>query len=140
MRLIADITETVGKLIWRPFLVLFLLMLARNPYFDKFDWSPSLLLIFGLNMAFLLSYAFLLRRAARKARDKELNLLHRKLIQAEGMKKGPVQQIKELIGEVEDLKKGAFSPLISHPIVPAVLLIVGGIGIPKIVEYFSGIY
>ncbi len=83
IRFIAKISEVVGRLIWYPFLVLFLLIVSRNPYFDNFDWPLSLWLIFGLNSAFVMCSAILLRRAAKRAREKELERLHVKLIAAQ---------------------------------------------------------
>jgi hypothetical protein len=139
MRLIAALTEVVGGLIWWPVLLLALLIAARNPSLASFDWPPSLWLVFGLNTVFVLWYANSLRRTARAARDVELRRLREKLIAVENEKKGPARRIEGLIGEIENMKSGAFAPLSSQPIIHAVLVAAGGIGIPVVVEYLSAI-
>jgi hypothetical protein len=140
MRLIGRLTEVVGQLIWWPFLLLVLLIVARNPFVANFDWPPSLWLVFGLNTAFVLGYAILLRSAARKAREKELKLLRRKLIKAEKEEKGAALQIEGLMSEIKNMNRGAFAPLSSQPVVHAILVAAGGISIPAIIEYLSAIH
>jgi hypothetical protein len=135
LRFIARLTEVVGRLIWWPFILLALLFVARNPYFANYDWPLSMWLIFGLNAVFVLGYAIALRRTARNARDTELRRLRRKLIEARGNDKDRVAQIEQLIAEIERMDRGAFAPLASHPIVHAVLLTIGGISIPGLLEY-----
>jgi hypothetical protein len=138
MRLIARLTETVGRLIWGPLIILALLIIARNSYFADFDWPLSLMLVLSLNTAFVVGYAFLLRRIGRKAREVELERLRYECISAEGRASGSGRQIKDLINEIETMNQGAFAPLTSHPVVRAVVATTfAGLSIPAMFEYFG---
>lgn len=137
MRFIATLTEAVGQLIWWPLLLLALLVVARNPFFANFDWPMSLWLVLGLNTAFVVGYAVQLRRAARAARDVELERLRLKSIKAEKEEEGTAEQIRQLVKEIEDMTGGAFAPLSADPIVHAVLVAVSGVSIPTILAYLN---
>jgi hypothetical protein len=64
IRFIARRTEAVGKMIYYPFLVLFLLIISRNYFFDAWKWPVSLIIIQGFNVSFALFSALHLRRVA----------------------------------------------------------------------------
>jgi hypothetical protein len=84
IQLIAERTKVVGNFIYYPFIVLFIMIVARNNFFDHFDWPISLLLIFGINTAYALFCAFTLRRSTEEARREELKRLEEKLVKARG--------------------------------------------------------
>ncbi len=140
MLFIARLTQVVGRLIWYPCLVLFLLIVARNPYIYRFDWPVSLWLVFGLSTVFAISSAIHLRRTAGKARKQEVQRLRIKLIAAQVEEKGPAPQIERLIHEIERMDTGAFAPLTANPIIHAILLLVSAIGIPTLMQFFGGTY
>jgi len=138
MRFIAMLSKAVGRLIWYPSLVLLVLMLARNPRLAHFDWPLSLWLFYGLSWAFALWSGILLRRAARNARDLELERLRRKLLAARKDQPGLANQIEQLVQEIESLDDGAFGPLTADPIVHNVILVASAIGIPSLLDHVTG--
>ena len=69
MKLIEQLTERVGKLVYCPFIVVFILLVSRNSWLDHWAWPPSLIIIFGLNLALAAASMIILQNAALKARD-----------------------------------------------------------------------
>lgn len=131
--LIASRTEVVGKLILYPFIVLFILLIARNGFFDNWDWPLSLILIFGGAATYALLCAVILRHAAEKARLRIVRRLRLRAYRAAGGNgdqeaPGRTEQLRMLLEEIEGLRRGAFAPWSKHPIVKALLLPFGGIG------------
>ena len=75
VRLIASRTAVIGQLFYFPFIVLLLMLVARNRYFDNWDWPSALVLIFLLNSTYAIYSYLILRRAAEKARGHSLRRL-----------------------------------------------------------------
>ena len=46
VRVIADRTRVITPLVVYPFVILFILLISRNSYFDHWDWPPGVILIF----------------------------------------------------------------------------------------------
>jgi hypothetical protein len=153
MRFIGKLTKQVGRLIWYPFIVLFLLIVARNGCFHHFDWPISLYLVFGISAAYSWFTAFSLRHAAEEARKAELERLHNKLTVAQrrgdklttAQRRGdhkpnvekrdaPVLQIDELITEIRDNVEGAFAPLPAHPVVGVLLMVLAALSASPFIE------
>ena len=79
-----------------------------------------------------------MRRAARNARDLELERLRRKLLAARKDQPGLANQIEQLVQEIESLDDGAFGPLTADPIVHNVILVASAIGIPSLLDHVTG--
>jgi len=137
-RVIACRTETVGKLIYYPFLILFLMIVARNSYWDRWDWPPSMILIFGLDAAYAIYAVLSLRNAAEEARKVLLGQLKGKLLQAiEANKMELVNLIRELIKEIESCEEGAFAPVSQQPAIKALMMPFGGAGFVTLLNYVA---
>jgi hypothetical protein len=89
VQLIAERTRVTAQLIWFPSLVLFLLIVSRSEFFDRWDWPLSILLVLGLNSAYALYAVFVLHRAAETARRTCLERLNLKLVEALGAESKP---------------------------------------------------
>lgn len=138
LELIADRTEVVGSLILYPFVVLFLMIVSRASFFDNWDWPIGLLLILGMSSAYALACAVVLRRAAEKARQKTIEHLRANLYEAIGDgETARAEQIRLLIEEARELRRGAFSHWKRHPVVKAVLLPFSGVGVLALIEVLS---
>jgi hypothetical protein len=125
---VAQRTQAVAPLVWYPLLVLTLLVVARSSLFDNWTWPASLVLIFVITAAWALGSAILLRRAAEQLRETALNDLRRfRLLGRETEAKR--ETFDELIGEIRDLKTGAFAPLTEQPFIRAVLFPGGALGL-----------
>jgi hypothetical protein len=143
IRFIARRTEAVGKMIYYPFLVLFLLIISRNHFFDAWKWPMSLIIIQGFNVSFALFSALHLRRTAEKARQKSLARLNERLSRELGSltdgktNSNRAEQIRLVIRLIENNDEGAFAPLSNQPIIGALAMPFGGASIMAAVEYFS---
>ena len=87
IRVIGDRTKVVGKLIFYPFIGLFLIIISRNGFFDRWDWPVWLILVLGVNSAYAIYSVLVLRRAAEKARHDALERLNEKLLRVLGGEK-----------------------------------------------------
>jgi hypothetical protein len=75
----AEKTQETGKLILLPFLIQFLMLVARSSYFDNWTWPPGLLFIFIGNMVLAATAWGILRRAAARLKTKALDELRHNL-------------------------------------------------------------
>ena len=152
IRLIAARTEVVCPLVNYPFVILVLMIVARNSYFDNWDWPWSLIIILALNLAWAIYCSVQLYRAARKARRTALDRLseHRlhALYQAGIVQSGDqraqlqtrVKMIEETVGEIRHLSRGAFAPLSDQPFFRAILFTSGSIGIGSLIKFLPNLF
>ena len=122
--LISRRTETVNRLIRYPFIALLIMIVARNDYFDIWNYPLLLLLAWALNVVLALSGALLLYRSADRAKGSVLAGLSKQMIQALGLGKDHeirAKQVQYIIGEVEANQKGAFVPFYQQPVVESFL-------------------
>lgn len=152
IRLIAARTEVVCPLINYPFVILVLMIVARNSYFDNWDWPWSLIIILALNLGWAIYCSVRLFRAARKARstaidrlsDHRLHSLHHAndVQSPEGRAQAQtrVKMIEETINEIRDLSRGAFAPLSNQPFFRAILFTSGSIGVGSLLQYLPSVF
>jgi hypothetical protein len=120
IELIAQRTEVVNRLVRYPFIVLLIMMVARNQYFD--NWHFPLLMVVGwvVNVALAVAAALLLYRAAEQARDAGLARLNHQVLQ--GLDRGSandadVKLTRQVIEDIEAVGQGAFVPIWRQPVV-----------------------
>lgn len=118
--MIAQRTEVVNRLVRYPFIVLLLMMAARNHFFD--DWHFPLTMVVGwlVNVLLAVAAALLLYRAAEAARAASIARLNQELLR--GLDRGPagdpdVKLTKQVIDDIEGMGRGAFVPLWQQPVV-----------------------
>jgi hypothetical protein len=124
IELIAQRTEVVNRMVRYPFLVLLLMIAARNEYFD--DWHYPLMIIVGwvVNVLLALGAALLLYRAAEEVRNACTSQLNRQVLQ--GLSLGQVGEAdvnltRQIIQSIEAVGQGAFVPLYQQPVVESSL-------------------
>jgi hypothetical protein len=139
MRLIARRTRIVQRFILYPFVVVILLILARNPYFDRWTWPLSMTLFVVVNLLIVMLCAVTLRREAEKARQKILARLRTQRLVASGTEDPGYsrESVEAIIAEVSALREGAFAPLSQHPIIGAIVLPFGGVSVAILLEYLA---
>ena len=161
VHLIGERTKVVSKLIFYPFIVLFLTIASRYEFFDRWDWPILLILVFGLNSAYALYAVWLIRRSAEQVRQEAIVKLKQKLLKVlGGERKLPAgenredkenakepdkdpknsnlpEQIRLLIQGVESFEEGAFVPLSKHPVIGALAIPFGGAGILAVLDYLT---
>jgi hypothetical protein len=137
-RAIALRSEAVNRLIFYPFFVLFLLIIARNDFFDRWDWPPSTLLFFTLCSGYAVYAVLTLRFAAEKARKSLLKRLDESLLSALARPDdGLVQQLGRLREKIEQSEEGAFAPLSQQPVIKALLMCFSGAGALPVLNYLA---
>ena len=135
LRIIAKRSDAVGRLIFYPFFVLFVIIIARNNFFDRWDWPPTILLFLGLCSAYAVYAVWSLRRAAENAREALLDKLNAKLLSRENH--GLSDQLRLMIRLVKSCQEGAFAPVTQQPVIRALLMPFGGAGILTLLNYLG---
>jgi hypothetical protein len=136
--LIGRRTEVVTRLIYYPFIVITLLVLARSPTFDNWTTPPQLVVVFGLTIVIALTTAIALRLAVESARGAALDHLTTKLQRAEQVGEDRIAaEIRILIERVRDTKRGAFCPFSQQPWLKAVLIPLGSLSAVPILEFLA---
>jgi hypothetical protein len=79
IRAIADATDSLGRFVQCPFLILFIMILARSAYFDQWRWPLSLTVVIGANSVVVFISALRMRMAAEKARRQAIHELKKHL-------------------------------------------------------------
>lgn len=129
---IGERTQLVSQLIVLPFLVIFILILSRNPWFDGLGWSPGLTIVLVVFSAYLVSRTYMLRRSSELARQRIIRRLREQLVRAENETDDASStssgQLKEIIDYCIDYKRGALVPWFRHPILQALALPFAGLG------------
>ena len=138
IELIAQRTAVISFMLYYPFVILFLMGLARHTYFDRWDFPLSLMVIFGLNAAYALGNAVYLRRSAEEAKRAALDRLRGR---SEGLPENssPRQQLDRMADLIERNQAGAFLPFTHHPLFGAIALPTGGTGLVLLIEYLATI-
>jgi hypothetical protein len=120
IELIAQRTEVVNRLVRYPFIVLLLMMVARNHYFDNWDFPLTMIVGWVVNVALAVAAALLLYRAAEQARDAGLARLNQQVFQGldgGSARDGDVKLTRQVIEDIEAVGRGAFVPIWRQPVV-----------------------
>ena len=130
---IAERTAVVGNFVVFPFVILTVLMLARNSYFDLWTWPMSLILVFAVLSMFIIASGLVLRRSAESARSRSLrnltNLLSRLEASADDEKRRRIPVVRMVMDDISSIRTGAFSAWSDNPVLRAIMLPFGGTGI-----------
>jgi hypothetical protein len=138
VRFLAEWTGRIGSIIYYPFVVLFVIVVGRSSIFDNWDMPPGLVAVLFLSLGVASATVFILRRAAERLRRVSVERLTKELVIEEGLSpEAPtVKQLRTVLGEIRELKQGAFAPITSQPLVRAALLPLSGAGGIALLEYF----
>jgi hypothetical protein len=136
IELIGRRTEMVTRLIYYPFLILTLLVLARNTIFDNWTFPPALVITLFAGLAIAITCALHLRSTAEKARRRTLDSLGEKLLIAQQANGRPLEgPMRTLIERVETYRVGAFCPFTQQPWLKALLIPIGSLSALPILEF-----
>jgi hypothetical protein len=142
IELIAQRTSVISVMLYYPFIVLFLMGVARHTYFARWDFPVGLMVVFGLNAAYAFGNAVYLRQSAEEAKRAavaELTVKQRALSVKTPFKNLRVQQIERMVDLIEKNQEGAFLPFTRHPLFGAIALPTGGTGLLFLIEYLASI-
>jgi hypothetical protein len=138
-RLLAEHTAAIGPLIYFPFVLLGLLIVARSRLFDNWAIDGSVLVVLGSYVLWAIAMAALLNLGAEMARRKALETMATDLLWLKGAGEKYdrlAKQFPGLIEQVRDLRQGAFAPFFEQPLVKAILVPLGGAGGIQLLELF----
>ena len=142
MQLIAEVTDHVARSLYYPFIVLFILLVSRNAIWDRWSWSPVLIIVFSLNLLLVIGSVIMLRTSARKAQEVGIVRLKAKVQQERQATRTVSEQqadvAQKLLDEVQNLRKGAFVPFWQNPVVGAILVPSGGTALLEVLIYLVG--
>ncbi len=138
VRVIAEHTNAVMKIIYYPFIVVLLMLVARTSLFDYLNLPVPLILIFLLLFGALVWSAYEVRLAARAAREEIISQMRGTLTKtlADKSQSPRVEQIKLFITEIQHEQRGAYGPIVRDPIVGSLALVFGGSGGLLLIQRF----
>jgi len=134
MRMIAERSKLIGSYLYGPLVVLLLLALSRYPRFDNWPWHWPLVLVCLGHVALVTYGAVVLRRSARRIKQRALDDLARAAAayQRDSDERWPVDQ---LIEEIKNIKEGALSSPATNPVLWALSIPFGGVATLAALEY-----
>jgi hypothetical protein len=142
IQLIARRTDVVGKLIFFPFIVWFLMFASRLHYFDNWRTPPGLAIVISMSAVLAWGCAVYLRRSAEKLRAVVINRLDQQLVgtyAAGPENKAYATCIQYVLNEVKAVKTGAFASYLQQPALQSLLVPIGGISGLKVLELLSNL-
>ena len=141
LRFVAQRTRCVTGLIYYPFIVLSLLLLSRNPVFDNWRTPTAALVLAGLSSAIVLGCVVALRQTAETSRATALADVNDALMRANADRPAgaPVAtpQLELLKQQIEQLREGAFAPLLQQPLLKALALPFATFGGTALLDYVA---
>ncbi len=132
-------TRVIGQLIYYPFIVLSLMLLARSSFFDDWNSPPSVYIVATLCYAIVLGCVLALRRSAEASRRQTVERLRNAVLRARGDKDaaGLATQLDLLRDRAERLSEGALAPFSRQPLLRAVLLPLLTFGGSSLFDYLT---
>lgn len=140
IQLVARRTGPVAEIIYAPFVLLALIIVARWPAFDDWDMPVGLVIVFGMAFLIACASAYLLQRTAERARHAAVEQLRAVQIERQGSSDGgsPAPgHVQAMIDRIQSLREGAFLPVMEQPAVQAALLPLGGVGLLQLLQVFG---
>ncbi len=134
LRLIAERSKGILRLIVLPFVLLTLLIIGRNRLFDAWIWNAPLILTGAILFSSAIWAAVSVRKAAEEARDTAKSRIEKRLLELKKCGSDEVVHLELLLVRVASLGQGAFAPYRSSPVMRALLLPFGGMGLVSVVE------
>jgi hypothetical protein len=131
-------TQAVGPLIYWPFLLLFLIILARNSVFEHWSLVPSVIAYWVMSAALLVFAAVSLRRTTERVRERAIEALGAALLAAKGTDNQPLaSQLQWMIERIGAFSKGAFASYADQHFIKALLLPLAGVAGSLLINYMS---
>jgi hypothetical protein len=140
VHLIARRSDVVGKLIFYPFIVWFIMFMSRISYFDNWQTPIGLGVVISMSAVYAWSCAFVLRRSAESARTIVVRRLTNHLfvvLSNEKPNQDRVKRIEFVLNEVKSTQEGAFAPFTQHPVMQALVVPFGGVGGLYLIDFFT---
>lgn len=148
---IAEYTERIKYLNVFSFIVLFLMIIARSDYFDKWNMNFTLLTIFLTLGIYSFACTIILYLEAKRYKDGTVEALRKMLVllkeknwkiissKDKNIEKDEfkMERIKLAIDTIGSIRKGAFRPIFQQPLMRAALLPFGGASSLIFIDFLS---
>lgn len=121
------VANSVERLIWSPMIVLGLMIAARASLFDAWAWPTVLMGVFGLFLLMFLVCIVSMRRVCERAKSHALEELAAARARA-GADAAASRALGGLLEDIAGFTGGAFSPLIQHPMIRALMVPLAAFG------------
>ncbi len=149
--ILAEYTEQIKYLNVYSFIILFLMIIARNSYFDNWNMNFGLLTVYVTLGIFSFGCTIILHHAVKKNRDDTVDRLNKEVValnrKMTNERKGDtanyekaafeIEHIQFTINAIESIHTGAFRPLHQQPLVQAALLPFGGAGSLLLINFMA---
>jgi hypothetical protein len=137
LKFIADRTSAISTLIYYPFAILTIIVISRSGTFANI--APSLPVLITLIVSFVIIFgcAIALSATAGRARQASLDKINRQIFRARAVGEAGEQRAKRLEmlrSHIDQLRSGAFVPLLEQPPLRALLFPLSGLGWTALVE------
>lgn len=131
VQIIADLTERIGSVLWFPSIIFLMQLLARTQWWDRWQWTTSLVVITVTNFLAVMLCILIVQHAARDAKQEAERVLANKVHQARAAAAPSAavhsaNQAEQLLDEIRDVNRGAFVGFWQNPVVGALLVPSGG--------------
>ncbi len=128
IRFIADRTRVVGRLIYLPFILLTVMLLARHHLIDTSYLPPAVIVVLAGFFLALLAAGTYLRRSAARMKQRALDRLQQQLSRTyrSGEGSGVKEQVEIIIEDVIAERRGAFRPISDDPLL-------GALAVPSVI-------
>jgi hypothetical protein len=133
--ILAQRTDAIMHLLYYPFVVLTLMIAARNQYFANWDWPLPLLIVFAAHLLYAIYQYAALRNAAEDVRQRAIKLIKIRIIRY-SKNEELHRKLEDMLQEVIDIQNGAFSPFTRNPVVGAVLIPFAGFAGWMLIQLF----
>lgn len=143
IQFIAKRTAVISAMIYYPFVIVFLMAVARHSYFDRWDFPAGLIAIFTLNALYAFGNGVFLRRSAERAKREAVEQLKRRLRDLTDepvFKRKKRREVERMVALIEQTQEGAFLPFTRHPLFGAIALPTGGTGLVFLLEYLATLW
>ena len=133
VQVLADRTRTLEVIIYYPFAVLFLIILAHNSLIDNWEFVPSIFIVLVSGLLVNVACVLLLRQHTQRLRRSTIFSLQLAL------DKNPGQDAiwEGMITKVKDERRGAFRPFGTDTIIRAPLMLIGGFASLYLLDYIT---
>jgi hypothetical protein len=137
LNFIAKRTNCISKLIYFPFAIFALMIMARSTAFAEFALNVPIIATQAIAFAIIFGCALALCISAEKARETAKTRLTERLVAVRARigSDRKVSQLEMLLKLVDNLRQGSFVPLSQQPPIRALLLPIGGLGWTALLDY-----
>lgn len=134
VELVGSLTQTISPFVYYSFGMLLLGILARNPYFDNYDWPASVAILLGIMFGSNLLALVLLQHSARQLKHREQMLLREMKLRPGGRDECR-KHLDEARGYIDQYNRGAFLPVMEDPLIRALAFPLTGAGGMALLQY-----